>query len=161
MAEFRRRRLTRGQKVVIAAALIPALAFPMWLFGGSYLRGRDAAISRAREATIEGPPCPSLTRAQFDARGLKAPKATLYEGVTFARRVGHMDCSILRYGGGWSTKGYPVCQFTGPAALRIRTDKGEWWFDTGIGQPATVSTAHGQARCVLASNFTITGELRP
>ena len=100
MAEFRRRRLTRGQKVVIAAALIPALAFPMWLFGGSYLRGRDAAISRAREATIEGPPCPSLTRAQFDARGLKAPKATLYEGVTFARRVGHMDCSILRYGGG-------------------------------------------------------------
>ncbi len=157
MSDFRRQRLTRGQKIVMALALVPALAFPLWLFGGSYLRGRDAAISRAREATLEGPPCPSLTKAQFEARGLRAPKASLYEGVTFARRTGHMECSLLRYGGGWSLNGYPVCQFTGPVALKVTTERGEWWFETGIGQPATVSTAHGQARCVMASNFTVNG----
>jgi len=119
MAGMRRRRLTPGQKIVFVAAALIAAAIPAWMFGGSFVRQREAALSRASEAKIDGPPCPSLTRAQFEAQGLKAPKATLYEDVVFARQFGHMDCSLLRYGAAWTTEVYPVCQFTSPKALKI------------------------------------------
>ncbi len=155
MAGVRRRRLTVGQKVTLGVAAMISVGLPGWFLAQSYLGKRDAALFRAREATVNGPPCPSLTRAQFEAQGLKAPKATFYEGVTFARQFGHMDCSTLRYGAGWGTDVYPVCQFTSPASLKITTSKGEWYFAPGPGQPATVGAPRGQARCVMASNFTI------
>lgn len=161
MAGVRRRRLTPGEKIVVAVAVLVSAAVPAWMFGGSYLRERDAALSRASEARIEGPPCPSLTRAQFEAQGLKAPKATLYEDVVFARQFGHMDCRLLRYGAAWKTEVYPVCQFTSPKALKVTTPKGEWYFSTGPGQPATVGTPHGEARCVLGGNFTINDLVAP
>lgn len=153
----RKARLTGGQKAVMALAALVFLGFAGWLYGGSYLRQRDFAITRASEATVLGPPCETLTAAAFAARKLTAPKATNYEGVIFARRFGHMQCSALRYGGGWSSETYPVCQFTSPAALHVKTDKGEWFFAPPPGQPATVAIPHGQARCVLGSNFRLPG----
>lgn len=155
MTPQRRRRLTAGQKAAIAAGALLFLGFAAWLYGGSFLRQRDFALNRAREAAVEGPPCPELSAAAFEARKLKRFKATFYEGVTFGRQFGHMDCSALRYGGGWSGETYPVCQFTGPALLQVKTDKGEWFYAPGPGNPATVATPHGQARCVMDSNFTM------
>ena len=149
------RRLTNGQKLTLVLAAGIFLAFAGWLYGGSYLRQRDAALFRAREAAVEAPPCPEVTRAQFEARRLKRFKATLYEDVVFGRQFGHMDCSALRYGGGWGTSTYPVCQFTGPGLLSVKTAKGEWFYAPGPGQPATIGAPRGQARCVMGSNFTI------
>lgn len=155
MVGVRRRRLTQGQKVTLAVAAAIGVILPGWLLANSYLGKRDAALGLAREAAIDGPPCPSLTRAQFEAQGLKVRKATLYEDVVFARAYGHMDCRLLRYGAGWGTAVYPVCQFTSPKTLKITTSKGEWYFEPGPGRPATVGAPHGEARCVMASNFTI------
>lgn len=155
MVRVRRRRLTTGQTVVIAIAVMIGLALPGWLLVNSYLGKREAALGLAREAAVEGPPCPSLTKAQFDARRLKAPKATFYEGVAFARQFGHMECYALRYGDGWGTKVYPVCQFTSPKSLVITAGRRVWYFEPGPGQPATVGLPHGEAQCVMASNFTI------
>jgi hypothetical protein len=151
----RKRRLTNGQKITLGVAAAIAVGLPGWFLAQSYLGKRDAALFLAREATVDGPPCPGLTKAQFEAKGLKAPKATFYEGVTFARQFGHMDCRSLRYGAGWGTDVYPVCQFTSPKTLKITTPKGEWYFEPGPGQPATVGAPRGEARCVMASNFTI------
>jgi len=151
----RRRRLTSGQKVTFAIAAAVAVALPAWLLGGSYLRQRDSALSLAREAKIDGPPCPELTAAQVVAQGLKTPKSTNYEDVIFSRQFGHMECRGVRYGGGWSSKVYPVCQFTSPNVLKVVTHKGEWYFKPGPGQAATVATPHGTARCVMAANFTM------
>jgi hypothetical protein len=148
-----RRRLTAGQWVAFLGAVAAALGFIGWLVGGAYLRDRRAALELARDWTIEGPPCPSLTKAQFEARGLRAQKGVFYDGVTFYRRFGHMSCSPLRYGGGWGLSVYPVCQFTSPQALRVTTKKGEWFYALPPGQPATIATPHGQARCVQAANF--------
>jgi hypothetical protein len=153
MVGVRRRRLTTGQKVTLGVAAAVAVGLPGWFLAQSYLGKRDAALFLASEATVDGPPCPSLTKAQFESHGLKAKKATFYEGVTFARQFGHMECRSLRYGSGWGTEVYPVCQFTSPKSLKITTSKGEWYFDPGPGQPATVGTPHGEARCVMASNF--------
>lgn len=153
----RRRRLTTGQKVTIGVAALIFLGFAGWLYGGDYLRQRDLAFGRAAEATVMGPPCPQLTEAEFAARKLKAPKLTSYEGVVFSRQVGHMDCSALRYGGGWGTETYPVCQFTAPIAVTVATDKGKWFFAPGPGQPATVAVPRGEARCIMDSNFRLPG----
>lgn len=155
MSGVRRRRLTTGQKVTIGVAATIAVGLPGWFLAQSYLGKREAALFLASEATVDGPPCPSLTKAQFEAEGLKVKKATFYEGVTFARQFGHMECRSLRYGAGWGTAVYPVCQFTSPSALKVTTDKGEWYFNPGPGQPATVGTPRGEARCVMASNFTM------
>lgn len=151
----RRRRLTGGQKLAMAAGALIFLAFAGWLYGGDYLRQRDLALGRAGEAKVEGAPCPQLTAAEFTARRLRAPKLTSYEGIVFGRQFGHMDCSALRYGAGWGTETYPVCGFTSPNALSVRTGKGEWFFAPGPGQPATVAVPHGQPRCVMDSNFTL------
>lgn len=145
----------RGRNVLVAVGFLAGLGMSAFLFGGGYLRQRDAALTRAASATIEGPPCEALSRAEFEARGLKAPKATFYGDVVFARQFGHMSCDSLRYGAGWGTETYPVCQFTSPNALRVKTVRGEWFFLPGPGQPATVSTAEGRATCVLAAHFTM------
>ena len=153
----RRRRLTAGQKVTIGAGALIFLGFAGWLYGGDYLRQRELAFGRAAEAKVEGPPCPQLTAAQFAARRLKVRKLTNYEGVIFGRQFGHMDCRTLRYGAGWGTAIYPVCQFTSPSALSVKTEKGEWFFAPGPGQPATIAVPRGEARCVMDSNFTLPG----
>lgn len=155
MASVRRGRMTTGQKITIAVAAVIGLGSSAWLVGGSYLRQRDAALNLAREADIKGPPCPELTPSDFEARGLKAPKATNYEDVIFARQFGHMDCRGVRYGGGWSSRVYPVCQFTSPNVLKVTTEQGEWYYFPGPGQPATVVTPHGKAQCVMDANFTM------
>lgn len=153
----RRRRLTPGQKLTIATAALIFLGFAGWLYGGDYLRQRELAFGRAAEAEVSGPPCPQLTEAQFVARKMKAPKATNYEGVVFARQFGHLDCRALRYGAGWGTETYPVCQFTSPNVVTVTTDKGRWFFAPGMGKPATVAVPRGEARCVMDSNFTLPG----
>lgn len=151
----RRRRLTAGQKVAIGAGALVFLGFAGWLYGGDYLRQRELAFGRAAEAKVEGSPCPRVTAAELAARRLKIRKLTNYENIIFGRQFGHMDCRTLRYGAGWGTSIYPVCQFTSPGALYVKTDKGEWYFATGAGQPATIAAPRGDVRCVMDSNFTL------
>lgn len=153
MTRTRRRRLTTGQKVTLGVSALIFLGFAAWLYGGDYLRQRELALGRAGEAKVEGPPCPQLTAAEFAARKLKVTKATNYENIIFARQFGHMDCRTLRYGAGWGTAIYPVCQFTSPNALSVKTPKSEWFYAPGPGQPATIAVPHGEARCVMGSNF--------
>ncbi|MDZ4370231.1 MAG: hypothetical protein U1C74_02260 [Phenylobacterium sp.] len=143
------------RRVFLPVGVVTTVLLSALIFGGSFLREREAALARARDAAIHGPPCPPLTRAEFEARTLKAPKATLYEDVVFTRQFGHMSCDALRYGTGWGTDTYPVCQFTSANVLGVRTAKGEWFYAPGPGVPATISTPHGQATCVLGARFTM------
>jgi hypothetical protein len=112
-------------------------------------------IADAKEWRIDGPPCPIITKAQFLGLHHKGPKKFEYENVSFFRRYGHVSCAPVYEKGGRSSRFYPVCQFTGPGDLLIRTKKGDWYFQPGPGQPATVSTPRDQARCVMASKFTM------
>lgn len=153
----RRMRLTQGQKIIVAVVGATVVALPAWVIGGTYLKDRDAALSLSRTWTIDGPPCPALTSAAFQAGGFKAPKSVDYSGVVVSRQFGHVTCSALRYGQAWGLSEYVVCQFTSPNVVKVETRKGEWYFVPGMGQPATISTPHDEARCVLASNFTLNG----
>lgn len=161
MAEWKRQRRTTGEKVAIGVAVALALAFPAWLVGGSLLKQRAENIALAREWSIDGHPCPQVTRAEFESRKLKAPKGTIYAEATFFRQFGHMTCSPITYDGGTGLGAYAVCQFTSPNVLRVKTKKGEWYFVPGPGQPATIATPHDEARCVLASKFTASVRREP
>ena len=148
-------RWTPAQWAVLVIALIPGVAFALWLWLGGYLKHRAEHIERAGEVSLAAPPCAAITREQYQA-GLRRPaKATVTEDVTFYRQFGHVECGLVHYNGGRAFSSYMSCQFTSPGLLRVVTPKGEWFFDPGLAQPATIGAPHGQATCVAASNFRI------
>lgn len=114
-----------------------------------------ANAAAASEWEVEGPPCPRFTAQQFARQGLSAPKVFGYDDLVIGRAVGHVSCGAAGDDHGRARSTHPVCEFTGPAALRVKTPKGEFFFAPGVGRPATVSVEHGVSRCVLASHFTI------
>ena len=124
-----------------------------------FLKHRDANIATASAWDIKGPPCPSLTASEWDARHLKAPKSFDYDGDTLARWSGDASCSDVREKGGTGFGVIKVCQFAGPVSLTARTKKGQFYFSTGVAQPATLIIRDGQARCVLGGNFTLKSEM--
>lgn len=149
-------RVPRGVWVVVGAAVAVHAG---WFLTSNYRALVAERVRDARDWRIEGPPCPSSDRAAFLGVHHKPPRRFDYEGVAFFRRVGHVSCSPVYEKGGRSDRHYPVCQFTGPDDLMVRTRNGDWYFRPGPGQPATVSTQDGVARCVMAANFTIAAEM--
>ena len=69
-----------------------------------------------------------------------------------------MSCAMIAYNSGRGFGTFPVCQFTSPASLLVKTRRGEFYFAPGIGQPATVSVPHGLPQCVMNSKFTAQGD---
>lgn len=140
--------------VWVLAVLAPA-ASAVWYATHHLSELQRTKIAEATAWKIEGPACPPLAPAEFLKGRKRAPRYFAYEGVRFYRRSGYVDCAAIYYDGGRSDRFYPVCQFTSPGQVMVRTKKGEWYFDPGVGQPATVSTPHDEARCVMASRVTL------
>lgn len=154
----RRRRRTTGEILALSAGVLLVLGIPTWLVVQNFLIHRAANIKLAEEWSINGHPCPEVSAAEFADRRLQAPKGTTYDDTIFFREFGHLTCTSVKDHGGTGLGVFTVCQFTSPNVLRVKTPKGEWFFVPGAGQPATVVTPHGVARCVLASNFKIRSE---
>jgi hypothetical protein len=147
----RTRRLGAIPLIGLAVALggLAALLAVNWAYH------RTNAIGVAQAWTIDGPPCPTLSRAAFVSGGHSAPRSFEYDGVVFGRQAGHVSCQDVAYGGGRGLGVFPVCQFTSPAVLTVKTRKDEVVYAPGVGQAATVAVQHGEPRCVLASKFTV------
>ena len=113
---------------------------------------RTVVAAQTRQMTLGGQPCPGLTRQAFVDGHMAASLVFDFGDVRFARRFGHVDCSMVAERGGAGAF-YPVCDFTGPAVLVVTTKKGEVYFAPGVGNGATVSVAHDQPRCFMGSKF--------
>src|SRR5436190_1581885 len=148
-------RFSRLSAWIWAPALVASLGFFAWNLNHNYQKVVRGRVADAVAWKIDGPPCRASDRAAFLGRHRKGPKKFTYENVEFFRRYGHVSCAPIYENGGRSDRFYPVCQFTSPGELMVRTPRGDWYFETGPGQPATVSARHGEARCVLASNYTM------
>lgn len=151
-----RRRGLLGQiprRAWIALALIGVLSVG-WRMVDRYQHIQRTRIADAKDWAIEGPPCPRITEAEFLDGSRKPIRKFDYDEVAFLRRDGHADCAPIYQDGGRGDRFHAVCQFTNPESLQVRTLRGEWAFRPGPGQPATVSTAHGEATCVLAAKIT-------
>jgi hypothetical protein len=100
------------------------------------------------------PGCPALSATAYAAKGYPAgERATVYDGVTFTRQFGHVMCGDADDRGALGFLTHPVCQFSGPAAIRVRAGGTEAFFEPGVGQLATVSVERGRAQCALGGMF--------
>ena len=127
-----------GVAVITGAVAVIALAGLGWL---QREKAVAASTADANMAALSGPPCPTATAAAY-AAGPQARKELIFNDVKFGRAFGHVDCNEVANKA--TRKGsMPVCQFTGPGAVTVTTDKGVFYFATGIGKPATVSAPDG------------------
>ena len=127
--------------VCAAAAALAAL-----FVGVSAVQALDA---QAAYWKVTGPPCPSLTRRAFLARGVKTDQSFHFQALVLARAYGWADCAEQVVMG----RTVDICQFTNPGVLAITTSSGAAYFAPGVGRPATVIASKGLVRCVLASNY--------
>jgi hypothetical protein len=141
-----------GMAHVIGAVVVITAAIGMLTY--EFVRDRNANIATAKAWDIQGPPCPALTQAEWTARHLLAPKTFDYDGVTLGRWSGDASCSDVKAGGGTGLRTDKICQFTNPSVLTVMSPAGRYFYNVGIGQPATLSIHRDVPRCVLASKFT-------
>jgi hypothetical protein len=133
--------------------LLPALAAVALVLGWNSLLHRKQELAEGWVG--DRPECPQLSAAAYAAKGYRrGERLTAYENVIFARQFGHVECKDIDTRGGLGVLTHPVCQFTGPAALRVQAGAGEAFFEPGVGQIATVSIERGRAQCALGGKFT-------
>jgi hypothetical protein len=143
-------RAKRGLWAGLATGLLAVgvLASVNW----TYQRHRE----RAQGWVTDGPPCAALSAQAYAAKGYAAhERAAVYEGVTFARQFGHVACATPDTGTDLGLVTHPVCQYTSPAAVRVKTAAAEAFFEPGPGEMATVSIEKGRIRCQLGGRFTL------
>jgi hypothetical protein len=116
------------------------------------LLGEYGAAKDPRSVAVTGPPCPSVSHAAF-VEPLKADQIFEFFDVRFGRRFGGADCAEATTVGTFGMTTHPVCQFSSPAVLAIKTAKGMFYFEPGVGRVATVSIVDDTPRCVLASPY--------
>jgi hypothetical protein len=141
-------------RLVVAGAVALVAVATIWeLVDEHHTIARSTAETNL--AAIVGPPCPALSAAAFQTAVQQGGPALAYSfdfnGATFGRAFGYADCSVAEAKGSLGLGSYDVCQFTSPAILYVKTARGEFYYQPGIGQKATVMTPGGQARCVMAA----------
>jgi len=132
---------------VVLAGVITAIGLSVY---DRVLNVRDAS-AESRVAAVAGPPCPSVTKADFAARHLELRFASEFNGVSFARRFGQVSCSEAAAKGWLGLKSYSVCQFSSPDVLAVRTAKGLYYFEPGLGRKASLLMDGDAPRCVMAA----------
>ncbi len=152
-----RRRAAPKRSLKVWLVILMAASLMMAIVVGVIVRNREAKIATAREWAISGEPCPTLTPEAFRAGGFKAPQMFKYDAYAFGRRAGHVDCNAVGTKGGKGLGSVVICQFTSPIVLTVKTPRGEYVFNPGVGHAATVQVEDGAPRCVLASKFTVAG----
>jgi len=132
--------------------ILPALAIVVAILGVNAIYHRQKELAQGWAGDL--PACPPLSAAAYAAKGYPAgERAAVQDGVTFTRQFGHVMCDEADDRGALGFRSHPVCQFTGPAAIRVKAGATEAFFEPGIGQVATVSVERGQARCTLGGKF--------
>jgi hypothetical protein len=139
-----------GAVVVIGAAALLISFFAV--------RDRNAAVALAKKWDIQGPPCPTLTEAEFNAKHERTPKTFDYDGTAIGRVAGDVSCSDVKDNGGKGLGTDKVCQFTSPATLTVTSPAGRFFFVPGAGRPATIHIHKDVPSCVMASAFTLQNE---
>jgi hypothetical protein len=139
-------------RLVVGGALATLVVGTIWGFLAEH-RTIAQSTSHTNLAAIVGPPCPTLS-ADAAQRSLKAQGVTLkymfdFNGDTFGRVFGYADCSVAASSNGLGS--YDVCQFISPAVLYVKTARREVYFAPGMGRKATVTTADGAPRCIMAA----------
>jgi hypothetical protein len=112
----------------------------------------QAAADEAAFWSLTGPPCPPLAKDRFH-RSSRPPHRTVFDGVLFERRAGHMMCTRRPYPHRATDERFPTCRFTSPDYLGVVAGGQERYYDLTGGRSARVGVLDGHIRCVLTSRF--------
>jgi hypothetical protein len=145
------RRPKRPKMVFVVLAI--AAAIGLAIVSAVLVQNRNAKIAEAESWNVQGAPCPELTQAAFEAGHMAARKKFTYDAFTLGRASGHVDCNQVGAGGGHKLGAVLVCQFTSPIMMTVKTPAGEYFYNIGVGHPASVVIEKNVPRCVMASNF--------
>src|SRR5579864_5436719 len=124
----RRRRRGIPFGLVVAIIGVPLL---MGTALATYLFQRQHAIQDATAWNITGPPCRTLTLAEYQALPPHPFESFSYGGVVFGRLFGHVSCNAVVNDGGRGFGTFPECQFTSADVIRITTRQGTVYYSTG------------------------------
>ena len=104
----------------------------------------------AEPVKLAGPPCPTLSAAAFQSRGIAPEEDVDLGDATLRFRFGRAECKGTgTSGGGWNST-QPVCQLSSPGLLHLTLGNGEdVYFDPGVGRAVTVAVGPASAQCVL------------
>jgi hypothetical protein len=122
------------------------------------VKDRQTSVDTFKTWQVKGPPCPTVTAAEFNAKRYTALKTFDYDGTTIGRTAGDASCSDVKSGGGKGFATDKVCQFTSPATLTVTVKGATTYFTPGVGQPASLYIHHDAPSCIMASNFTLQNE---
>ncbi|KQY35130.1 hypothetical protein ASD38_00725 [Caulobacter sp. Root487D2Y] len=136
----------RGQMLGAAFVVLLGLA----AFTHIYVTQRQGDDAEAAAWSLDGPPCPTVDAATYVAAPGVA-KVTTFEDASFEYRVGHMMCVHRPDAKGWGE--HPVCQFTGPVLLAVKTPGTQAYFAPPLMSAVRVGVVDGKARCVLIPPF--------
>ncbi|MDR3510421.1 MAG: hypothetical protein P4L73_02210 [Caulobacteraceae bacterium] len=142
----------RGLKPIEIVATFGALAVIAATVPLALGAQRIAAVAKARAWAVDGPPCPAMSRAAFQASGLRIAHVVDYDDVRFGRGYGYVTCVAVARNGGRGLDTVPVCQFNSPTVLEVTTPRADVYFATHIG-PATVTIVNDRPRCVLNASI--------
>lgn len=147
----RQKRKTRLALIVVGVGVAAGVV----ALGAIQYKHRSDAIAAttasAQAWKLAGPACQTLSAEAYAPLAAKAGKAFQFNGDTYRRRFGHVDCNLTAVKG--VSDPVPVCQFTSPGLIAVETAKGEFFFQLGAGEPAAISVVDEVASCVVASNF--------
>jgi len=138
--------------LVIGAALVAATLVASVGVSSSHYH---LQLAQAQGWVIAAPPCPGISPEAYRARFAPRERSTTFEGVTLTRMSGHVMCADIDTPGSWGFASHPVCQFTSPNAIRVRTRKLDVFFEPGPGSVATVSIDPKGVRCTMGGRFTL------
>jgi hypothetical protein len=137
--------------VFIACLVAAGVTVAVWSVRQQSLQIAEATADTHAEEII-GPPCPPVADGRF--RQPLSPVNTFdWDGVRFGRRFGEAECSAVARKSVLGNGYQHLCQFSSPAVLSVVTARGAYYFETGLGQEASIFVANGFARCVMASPY--------
>jgi hypothetical protein len=148
----------RGFSMVHVVSAVVVITSATGLITFQVVKDRRANIDTYKAWQVKGPPCPSMSEADFNAKRYTALKTFDYDGTTIGRTAGDADCQDVKAGGGKGFSTDKVCQFTSPATLTVTVKGVKTFFVPGAGQPASLYIHHDVPSCIMASNFTLQNE---
>lgn len=130
--------------VLVAVGMVGAIVY------GGVSKSRQDAADKAAKWESQGPVCELL--AALPAGERMSSNVTQVQDVQFRRASGHVACTEIGDDQGRSDRLVPVCQFTSPSVVEVKTPKGTFVFRPGPGLPATIIVRAGQPECASAGN---------
>ena len=129
------------------------------VFGGLVWWGWNHASRDSQAWTVTGPPCPIVSRADYQTLDEPLTHPFRYAGARFDRAYGYAMCNVIANHGGHGSGRLTVCQFNNPSVLDVTTPRGDILYRTDT-RPATVSIDRGTPGCVLNARIGLSWFLR-